>query len=67
MVAIDGIDELLLCLLLPLLFHYFLLILFGSSLISQFPIIYFVLLMGILHTHINKKIEFSHIIDGMNF
>ena len=54
MVAIYGVDELLLRLIHPLLLHYFHLLYFGSPMISQSPIIYFVLSMGILHIHINQ-------------
>ena len=55
LVAIYGVDELLLRLLQPLLHHYFFLLLFVYPLISQLPIIYCVLFMGILHAHINQS------------
>ena len=54
LVAIDGVYELLLRLLQTLLLHYFLLLVFGYPLITQFLIIYCVLFMGILHAHINQ-------------
>ena len=54
MLVIYGVYDLLMSLLHLLLLHYFILLSFGYPLISQFPIIYCVLFVGILHAHINQ-------------